>query len=1065
MKSQFINIRDFSRALCLILIMLISSFSASAQKIPTRHYTMKDGLPSMGIRCVFKDSRGLIWIGTDGGLCNFDGKSFKIIKTSDGMTASKIWSIAEDEEGNLWFGSFGSGLFRYDGHSFEQFTKKDGLVDDWVRVLCYSKNFKCLIVGSTNGVSTVKGNSITASPKSLFTERPDYCVTGIMDVGKFIYITTYAGNNPLMYYPDQNKFISLKDSKGRYPAIGFGCYLSSSGDTVFGAGTEGVKIFHKNNKVVLNETLGQVFGYSEDNSGNLWFAAWSYTQKLLEGGIYKYDGTSFKNYKAAFGITDIEIWTVYFDKEQEILWVGTLNEGLFMIPYSIFTEYDASFFNVEKLKINNLFVDTDNTLHIADNSTLISKRPDDTWSVLNNRLMVDACRRMLADNRNSDLLHNNHNIQNLLKSDNLNISNSRKWDGLGYKYLSEDAGNSILFSNKYGLFSCSRNGENIKFLRAGIPEEMSILGSDSLVIGGWGPTNIIPDYRKNPLAPNEMPLNFYGPQSPPKNINRIFVDKHRVWYASWLNGLWMSEGFKFTNFNTTNSSISNDLTDICTDSDGNIIFGSNTGDIYIGRYEGQKLSVKYKINDKQGVVGNSITWLTTDRNGNLWAGTNLGINCIDLSKLYRTGKCIINFYDDDEGFSGQTAKRVAFDTDGNLWIGADDRLIKLDTRKVKTRKTKPGKIILTGLDINHLPHQFVLTTDLDHCTQFVEKEFVLHHSENNLVFFFDILNYLNPQKDRFRYFLKGYDKKWSDYNESRRAVYTNLREGEYVFCVESYNINTGEKGIPLELKFVIHHPWWKLWYVQVLFVILILVFTYLTVKKTIATVKQQERQKVELEKKIAQLEIQALQAQMNPHFIFNSINSIQYFVLSNKTDEVLSYLSDFSKIVRASLDNVTKKMVSLDQEIDFLKSYLRIEKMRFPKRFDFSVKIMGDMDTLSIMIPPFLIQPFAENAVRHGFLYKRSPGQLSITIEMLERDVIRCSIIDDGVGRIKAREIEGLSEDSGRLHSSEITETRIRLFNPPGQRAKYKVVYTDLFNAAGEMSGLKVEIYIPVDIS
>jgi len=1051
-------------AICLILVMLISCISLSAQQIPTRHYTMKDGLPSMGVRCVFKDSRGLIWIGTDGGLCNFDGKSFKILKISDGTTAGKIWSIAEDEVGNMWFGSFGSGIFRFDGHSFEQFTKKDGLVDDWVRVLCYSKNFNCLIVGSTNGVSTVKGNKITASPKSLFTARPDYCVTGIMDAGKFIYITTYAGNNPLRYYPDQNKFISLNDSKGRYPLNSFGCYLSSGGDTVFEAGAEGVKIFSRDNKVVLNETLGQVFGFSEDNSGNLWFAAWSYTQKLLEGGIYKYDGTSFKNYKSAFGITDIEIWTVFFDKEQEILWVGTLNEGLFMIPFPLFSEYDASFFNVEKLKINNLFVDSENTLRIADNSNLISKRADDTYSVLNNRTMVEACRKMLADSRNIALLHNNNNIRYLLKPDNSNTLNSRNQDGLGYKYLAETTENSILFSNKYGLFSCSKNGANIKFLRAGIPEEMSILGSDTLVIGGWGPTNIIPDFKKNLQALNETPQEIYGALPPPKDINRIFVDKHRVWYASWLSGLWMSEGLRFINFNKTNSSISNDLTDICTDSNGNIIFGSNTGEIYIGNYDGQKLSVKYKISNLQGLVGNSISWLTTDRKGNLWAGTNLGINCIDLSRLYQTGKYLISFFDGDEGFSGQTAKRVAFDSDENLWIGANDRLIKLDTRKLKTRNKNPGKIILTGLEINHQPHQLVLKTDLDPWTLLPEKEFTLLHSENSIVFFFDILNYLNPQKDRFRYLLKGYDTKWSDFNESRRAVYTNLREGNYTFCIESYNINTGEKGVPLEVKFVIHHPWWKLWYVQIFFVIVILVFTYLAVKRTIATVKLQERQKVELEKKIAQLEIQALQAQMNPHFIFNSINSIQYFVLSNKTDEVLSYLSDFSKIVRASLDNVTKKMVSLDQEIDFLKSYLRIEKMRFPKRFDFSIKILGELDPLSIMIPPFLIQPFAENAVRHGFLYKRSPGRLSITIELLERDVIRCSIIDDGVGRIKAREIEGLSEDTGRLHSSEITETRIRLFNPQGQPSKYKVEYTDLFNAAGEMSGLKVDVYIPVDL-
>ncbi|MDP3642009.1 MAG: two-component regulator propeller domain-containing protein [Bacteroidota bacterium] len=137
----------------LLLMLCLNPIFLSAQNYPTRHFTMRDGLPSMSIRCVYKDSRGLMWIGTDAGLCTFDGKSFRIFKPSEGLTANKIWAIAEDEEGNLWFGSYGDGLYKYDGIHFKRFTKKNGLIDDRIRVLCYSKNFHCLVAGCEGGVS------------------------------------------------------------------------------------------------------------------------------------------------------------------------------------------------------------------------------------------------------------------------------------------------------------------------------------------------------------------------------------------------------------------------------------------------------------------------------------------------------------------------------------------------------------------------------------------------------------------------------------------------------------------------------------------------------------------------------------------------------------------------------------------------------------------------------------------------------------------------------------------------------------------------------------------------
>jgi len=357
-------------------------------------------------------------------------------------------------------------------------------------------------------------------------------------------------------------------------------------------------------------------------------------------------------------------------------------------------------------------------------------------------------------------------------------------------------------------------------------------------------------------------------------------------------------------------------------------------------------------------------------------------------------------------------------------------------------------------------------------TGYIEKEqenileetcFGINRTKLRRIFCFDFLNYHNPSKDCFHCRLNGYDENRIYFGKILMLVYNNLPPGDYMLIAESLNLNSGNNTVTTAKGFCILDPWWRLWYVQASAFLFLLAFIALIVSKTISRVKHQEREKAETARKIAELEIMALQAQMNPHFIFNSINSIQYFVLSNKTDDVLSYLSDFSKVVRASLANLSKKSVPLNEEIDFLKSYLRIENMRFPDKFEFSVEVKGALNLLGIMIPPYLIQPFTENTVKHGFIHKHGTGHLSIVFQEFDSETLKCTIADDGIGRAKALEIVNSRTEPARPHSSVITETRIRLLNTPLKPDRYKVIYTDLTDCEGKSAGLKVEVYLPIE--
>jgi hypothetical protein len=640
----------------------------------------------------------------------------------------------------------------------------------------------------------------------------------------------------------------------------------------------------------------------------------------------------------------------------------------------------------------------------------------------------------------------------------------------GFNRVAEDGDNSVYFTNKLGLYKITGNQTDVKFLGYfGNNFDIDFLGNDTLLITCWGSTVLVP--RINTLNSEFLERNYFSlkeindsiARGNPLDVNRLAKNGKQFWYATMFSGLWMSERMKLVHFNKSDTTISNNLNDICFDEKGHVIFGSNTGEICIATYSQQKLKIDYRITSEQGLHGNSISWLVADQKGKLWAGTNLGLNCIDLDSLYQSNKYTIRFLDEEDGYTGQSSKKAVMDKNGILWIGAGDQLVRFDTKRYLSNRIKPGKIIMKSIEVNHFPIDSILNDGLDRWTTLPASRFTLGYSENNLAFSFDILNYNNPAKDRFRYKLQGYDKTWSKWSESRKAIYTNLPPGKYSFSVESENINTHGKAVALNLEFRIRRPWWKLWYLQTLMLVSLLSVAVLATRKFTAAEREKQLKKAEIETKIAQLEMQALQAQMNPHFIFNCVNGIQYYVLANKLDEVLAYLSDFSKVVRGSLTNATLHRIPLEEEINFLHSYLRLEQMRFPEKFDYSIRCFDSNDVGAAFLPPMLLQPFVENAIRHGFMNLKKKGKLSIVFEKAAKDVLKCTITDNGIGREKARLQNGEAKDNDRQHSGMITETRIRLFNSNGTSDQYKIVYTDL-SKNGKPCGLQVELYVPMEM-
>ena len=293
------------------------------------------------------------------------------------------------------------------------------------------------------------------------------------------------------------------------------------------------------------------------------------------------------------------------------------------------------------------------------------------------------------------------------------------------------------------------------------------------------------------------------------------------------------------------------------------------------------------------------------------------------------------------------------------------------------------------------------------------------------------------------------------------VAYTNIDPGTYTFRVKGTN-NDGvwnEEGTSMIV--IINPPWYRTWWAYTLFALAFAGFIYALFRYRMNKIRMQHE--IMLQKhKAAELEMQALRAQMNPHFIFNSLNSINRFILQNNKEQASEYLTKFSRLVRLILQNSQASLITLESELEALELYLELEALRFNNRFSYKISVSDDTDPEVIKVPPLIIQPYAENAIWHGLMHKGSKGNLEIKIYKKD-DVLYCKIIDDGIGRKKAGALKSKSASTNKSMGIKITESRIALMQMNGSAKSVEI--KDLVYADGSAAGTEVILRIPVKIS
>lgn len=440
------------------------------------------------------------------------------------------------------------------------------------------------------------------------------------------------------------------------------------------------------------------------------------------------------------------------------------------------------------------------------------------------------------------------------------------------------------------------------------------------------------------------------------------------------------------------------------------------------------------------------------RNDNeAWYAGRDGFGCVNLkSGTYRYYK---HSPTDIHSIHPGPVRRFLF-TQDSLLIVVGDQGISIADNYPGYRPNKAGrKPFLTELRVNDKSWQGDTTILFLH-------QLTLQEDENSLAFSVGLPDFYEKGKTAFRVMLDGYDRVWNEIDGSQ-IRYPNLDPGKYKFKYQSSQDGRYWVDGVTSPTIYIKGSLWK----NPLFLIVVILFLagfgFVAFSIRVNQIKKEEALTSAFNKRLAIVEMSALRAQMNPHFLFNSLNAINTYILKEKTKEASTYLTKFSQLMRSVLHNSKSALVPWSEELKALRLYIELEAVRFQNDFQYSIEVDSGIDLDGIWVPPLLIQPYAENAIRHGLLEKEDgPGVLTIRIMQGSEDTLEVHVQDNGIGR-KQAEVKKRLTDRNRSYGMEITNDRIKLLEQTlGIKANISI--QDLYSPEGKAMGTTIILIMPI---
>lgn len=998
-----------------ILYVLVSGFYGInfAQEPVHRNFSVPDGLPSSEVFHVLQDSKGYIWFATNAGVSRYDGYSFKTFDLSNGLPDNTVFEIYEDMKGRIWFVPFSCKLSYFYNDSIRLFQynnrlQKKLLSPNPIKKSFYIDTEENIYIGvyghpvfkiSKNGtISELRHYDISESNVNIHVLNHTKAV--LSNTGNYFNYLTVIGPGYVF------KIRKAPKPSGRRAVVidqkktiwySEGSQLLQINDSL----DTKIKVFDKD-----------IIWLDSDTRNNLWVG-------FYNGGIECYKNSDVFNSEPSRYLDHLSVSSSIADKDNGY-WFTTLNEGVFYIPNPLFSSYtNTTGLLPERI---NCILPLNNKLWVGGNSNFLSCIDPD--SIRNYKI---------CDNGKTDI-------------------STMFFDGSGDKlWFSSSLSLHYLKNNKiHNITERTLSGNMKKYPYLQIHFNEMITGRNNILWLGSskGLYNVVGNdlYLVNREISDKIRVNTLDED----NEGNIWIGNNE--------GVWVYTPEGKNGFDGTLSCmgdkyplLKNRITAIHIDKKNNRYFFATKG---AGLLIMQKGTV-IQLLEKDGLLSNSTTSMSINGD-DIWLGTSSGLNKISArsfsKKIFK-----IQSFTENHGLISNEITQVKIH--GPIVFAATNKGLTIFDYTKTTPNPVPPPVYIEKIQV------------MDRDT-FLKNNFSLAYHQNSVSFNFTGLSYKMAGNVTYKYRLDkdGDPGNWvvQDLHMSR---FSFLSPGDYTFQVTARNEDGVWNEKPISISFKITPPYWKTWwFLSLVFLLAVsavgLVFLIIfririnEARKRIRLKREEIRKRNMLLRDLNKYKQQVLNKQMNPHFIFNSLNSIQRYILKNDRIKSNLYLSKFATLMRIILNNSMQNLILIKEDLEALNLYLELEALRFEGKFEYSVEVK-DEAILSCRIPPLFIQPFVENSIWHGLMPKNDKGKIIINFVFLNSGEILCTITDDGIGRKVSETLKNETRKDHKSLGTNLTSARLDVLNSL-YHTHMKIEYHDVENNDGTPAGTRVNVTIPV---
>lgn len=482
--------------------------------------------------------------------------------------------------------------------------------------------------------------------------------------------------------------------------------------------------------------------------------------------------------------------------------------------------------------------------------------------------------------------------------------------------------------------------------------------------------------------------------------------------------------------------LSDRITDLESDAAGRLWLATHGRGVVL--VEGNKVT---QLGPKHGLPSAICHHIFPTPNDRCWVATAAGLARISPAKR---DQWKISRFTMLQGLPTNQIKDVAL-SGPTVWLASDDGLARF-TEGYLRPGTVPPIVHIESIKANGIP------LDLG--------KILKVENEGGVKITFSGISFKSFGAVTFQYRIKKLDRDWIT-TTANEVEYRTLPDGHHAFEVRAANADEVWSHEPAVLSFEVLPPYWKTWWFRSMLVFIFIMLLILSFRFSISTAIEDEQHKTERQQQISELQMQALRAQMNPHFIFNSLNSVQHFIATKDEKAALRYLSRFARLIRMVLENSRYAEISLSRELNALKHYMELELLRVDNSFKHTITIDPAIEAETLAVPPMLIQPYVENAIWHGLMLRGEGGLVTIDIELISNQ-LQIIIEDNGIGRERSAE---LNRKKRKFHESigmHATKERLDLIGLVHDGPASAVVTEDLYHDSGEAAGTRVILHLPL---